>query len=354
MKRMKKIAAILLTFVIIVSLFSVQAEAAKVKLNKTKATIYVGKSITLKVKGTSKKVKWTSSNKKVATVSSKGKVTGKKKGTVKIKAKIGKKTYQCKVTVKKPIPVPKVAKKVGFDKLIFQDEFDSLDTIDVKATGKKGYNWYVTRPYGESTLEPDDYKVEDGVLTVCNKETSFNYGLGTMDCQTRNGFNYQFGYLEMRLRMPDPVDKNGEGGPAVWSLPPETLYSESHAWVEMDFMEYWGDDCFGTSLHDMEIDENENRWWRRNTENCFYSFGDGDWHVLSYMWVKGSMTCYLDGKVYLKQTWAPGEYPVPLDEVVQGEPGPGAFVKMDSQYLPIFLGGSVKHPLEVDWIRVWQ
>lgn len=82
--------------------FAESAEAkSKIKLNKTKATIYVGKSIKLKVKGTKKKVKWSSSNKKIAKVTQKGKVTGVKNGTAKITAKVGKKKYKCKVTVKK-------------------------------------------------------------------------------------------------------------------------------------------------------------------------------------------------------------------------------------------------------------
>jgi hypothetical protein len=74
--------------------------ASKVKLNKTKATLYVGKSTQLKVKGTKKKVTWKSSNKKVATVSKKGKVTAKKKGKATITAKVSGKKYTCKVTVK--------------------------------------------------------------------------------------------------------------------------------------------------------------------------------------------------------------------------------------------------------------
>lgn len=70
------------------------------KINKTKSTIYVGKTTTLKVTGTSKKVTWSTSNSKVATVS-KGKVTGKKAGTATITAKAGTKKLTCKVTVKK-------------------------------------------------------------------------------------------------------------------------------------------------------------------------------------------------------------------------------------------------------------
>ncbi len=46
------------------------------------------------------RVKWTTSNKNVATVSKSGKIIGRKKGTAVVTAKIGKKTLTCKVTVK--------------------------------------------------------------------------------------------------------------------------------------------------------------------------------------------------------------------------------------------------------------
>lgn len=54
--------------------------AAKVKLSKTKVTLYAGEKTTLKVKNTKEKVKWSSSKKKVATVTQKGVVTAKKSG----------------------------------------------------------------------------------------------------------------------------------------------------------------------------------------------------------------------------------------------------------------------------------
>ena len=74
--------------------------AKKIKLNKTKITLTVGKSTKLKVNGTKTKVKWSSSNKKVAIVTSNGKVLAKKVGSCKVKAKVAKKSYTCKVTVK--------------------------------------------------------------------------------------------------------------------------------------------------------------------------------------------------------------------------------------------------------------
>lgn len=75
-------------------------QAANVKLSKSSLKLYVGKSATLKVSGTKSKAKWSSSNKRVATVTSKGKVTAKKAGNVTISAKVGKKTLKCKVAVK--------------------------------------------------------------------------------------------------------------------------------------------------------------------------------------------------------------------------------------------------------------
>ena len=72
---------------------------AKVKLNKTSLVLPEGGSYQLKISGTSKRVSWKSSDKKVATVSSKGKVQAKKEGTAKITAKVDGKKYTCKVTV---------------------------------------------------------------------------------------------------------------------------------------------------------------------------------------------------------------------------------------------------------------
>lgn len=75
--------------------------AKKPKINKKKVTLRVGEKVQLKVKNCKKIVKWSSSKKKVATVSKKGIVVAKKKGTAKIIAKVAKKKYVCKVTVKK-------------------------------------------------------------------------------------------------------------------------------------------------------------------------------------------------------------------------------------------------------------
>lgn len=78
-----------------------KAYAATPKLSAKKKAVIAGKTITLKVKNAGKKkIVWKSSNKKIATVSQKGKVKGKRAGACTITAKVGKKTLKCKVTVK--------------------------------------------------------------------------------------------------------------------------------------------------------------------------------------------------------------------------------------------------------------
>ena len=77
-----------------------------IKLNKTKATIYSGNvNNTVSVKATLEnitgKIKWTTSDKSVATVSN-GKITAVGKGTATIKASIGKTTAKVVITVKNP------------------------------------------------------------------------------------------------------------------------------------------------------------------------------------------------------------------------------------------------------------
>ena len=76
-------------------------EAASIRLNKTSITMYTGQTSTLKVSGTSKKVTWSTSNKKVATVSYRGVISAKSSGSATITARVNNKNLKCRVTVKK-------------------------------------------------------------------------------------------------------------------------------------------------------------------------------------------------------------------------------------------------------------
>ena len=103
----KQIFSVLLAVAMVFACTPVSVDAAKKpKLSKTSATLRVGKKLTLKVKNTKKKAKWSiQSGKKYITLKKKKKtsviVQAKKAGTAKVAAKIGKKKLVCKIKVKR-------------------------------------------------------------------------------------------------------------------------------------------------------------------------------------------------------------------------------------------------------------
>jgi len=146
MKVTKFFKSIAIVMVIAITLTCVPNVSAKArpKLNKKKVTMTVGTTVKLKMRNTKKKVKWSSSKKSVATVSKKGKVTGKKAGTAKITAKIGKKRWQCKVTVK--------AKKVIIAKKTIKQRIETV----LKTNGWSDYDSTYGSNYTLSRYTPTD------------------------------------------------------------------------------------------------------------------------------------------------------------------------------------------------------
>lgn len=137
MKKFEKSIAITMIISLCMLLAAPVDAKSKVRLNLTKATLSVGGTVNLQLLNNKKKVKWSSSNKKVATVTKKGKVKAKKKGTAKIVAKVGKKKYICKITVGKASKVSKSVKKTaeptptpefGFGIAAFEKEIDLFVT----------------------------------------------------------------------------------------------------------------------------------------------------------------------------------------------------------------------------------
>ena len=150
MKRSKKMFTVMLALCVALSMAmaSVTANAAtkkpkKIYLKATSTTVDIKGKVKVsvyKVKPSkaSKSVKWKSSNKKVATVSKSGYVTGKKKGTVKITA-TSKKNKKAKKTIKIKVKDLK-AKSVTMSKksaILFPN-----DKTTLKATVKGSAGFY--------------------------------------------------------------------------------------------------------------------------------------------------------------------------------------------------------------------
>lgn len=96
---MRKRIFCLVSSLVLLSTVPVHAKQ-NIKLNKTFITLPTKNTYTLKVDGTKKKVKWSSSKKKIATVNKNGKITAKKSGTAYITAKVNGKKTKCKVSVR--------------------------------------------------------------------------------------------------------------------------------------------------------------------------------------------------------------------------------------------------------------
>lgn len=128
----KRVVSLMLCLILVASCTmtafgATNAKTAKTpKLNKTSVSAYKGDTVNLSVKNAKGKIKWTSSDKKVATVSKKGVVKCKKVGSTIITAKVNSTELTCKVVVNKPkltkksvtiIPKSSVALKVKGDKI---------------------------------------------------------------------------------------------------------------------------------------------------------------------------------------------------------------------------------------------
>ncbi|WP_066718389.1 Ig-like domain-containing protein [Clostridium sp. Marseille-P299] len=116
-----KLIAVMIIIVMCSNLVPVQAASKNMWLKKYYITINVGKISTIGIKSntTGKNVTYSSSDKKIATVSSKGVIKGVKAGKVTITVKAGNVSRKCIVTVKKPW--------IAVDKIEFEQEIIALD-----------------------------------------------------------------------------------------------------------------------------------------------------------------------------------------------------------------------------------
>lgn len=118
--------------------------ASKPSLSKKAVTVQKGRSTTIKLKNAGKKVVWKSSNSKIVkVVKKKGKyrnvatIKGLKKGKATITAKLGKKSYKCRVTVKYTKPKPE----------------EKIEILPLSASSENLTEKYTRTPAGNSTAD---------------------------------------------------------------------------------------------------------------------------------------------------------------------------------------------------------
>lgn len=151
----------------------------KIMLNKTKATVLSDKSVKLVAKvypknANNKKLLWTSSNKRIATVE-KGVVVGLRKGIVKITVKStdgSKLSAQCVVTVKQAV------KNIKLNKTLITGRKGTKVTLKAKVTPTKADNRIVKWQSSNKKIATVNKK---GVVTVKGK------GCAVIKCTSSDG-----------------------------------------------------------------------------------------------------------------------------------------------------------------------
>lgn len=200
----------------------VEAASKKMKLSATSKKLDVGKNFTLKIytRGDSvldskgrlavmddkddihywfdykTKATWKSSNQKVATVSSKGKVTAKKKGTATITAKVGKTTYKCKVTVLRPISkkllkfeeIPTAGNGFGGAGLAYKITNKNDYTVEFSLWGRF-YAMNKNKGYKYEWTKKEDYYI--GTFVIAPGESIFT----TKDTPCDNFYKFDDGQI---------------------------------------------------------------------------------------------------------------------------------------------------------------
>lgn len=215
--KIKRIAAVVLIMLLSVMSVPIQTRAAVI-LNATSKTMSIGEKATLKVYGATSKVKWTSSNKKVATVTQKGKVTAKSAGTATIKAKVSKKTLKCKITVKKP-------KKTYKSKVIYEDE-NAIITF----TGISG--------------DEGNYRIDLMVENLSKRDIEIQ-----VDDLSINGF-----MVDPICSMEISSGKKIKDGIKVWDVLGDVTPMSEVSTIEAKFRIFdWEDDDFGYTTDSISI-----------------------------------------------------------------------------------------------------
>ncbi|MCI9063946.1 MAG: Ig domain-containing protein [Clostridia bacterium] len=166
-----------------------------VSINKTKLNIELDNNYTLKVKGSKRTVKWSTSNKKIVTVNSNGKVTAKSKGTATITAKVGNKKLKCKVTIK----VPDYKKKIGVSYKKLSNK-SILVSIKNKAKRKLDYVEVKVKFYKNNKLVHTDI-----VNTACLLSGKTAY----IKLSNYDASNIRINYDKIKLSVTDAIFYSG-------------------------------------------------------------------------------------------------------------------------------------------------
>ena len=194
-----------------------------IKLNKTFVTLPAKNTYTLKVNGTKKKAKWSSSKKKIAAVNKDGKLTAKKSGTTYITAKVNGKKIKCKVSVRS-------------NKSITNKLWDAYDwqCEDIWNNGYCDIYHYIEDGTNSVGEKMDINKTISRLNTKYKKRNSYNKYVYSVQGKRYSNFKKTWKKLDgQTVRLKQILDKNGAPAPKSNYYFPYQKYSDN-LWKLLD------------------------------------------------------------------------------------------------------------------------
>lgn len=252
--------------------------------------------------------------------------------------------------------------------LQFEDDFDSVSTIDFAGTAVagQGYNWTVKLPFTNSTpvVNTANTTVSNSILTLGQTSDNYNQGIFTGNRGTKSHLAdpFQYGYFEARIKFdPNQVVSGTTGWPSFWSIgATHLMLTNGTRWPELDFFEFAKDTTkasggvYAASIHDHDkTSGTEVDHWNQgyNTVNVNPATRN-DWHLYGCLWQPGSIKWYFDNTLISTQLYTATSQTPPASN---GNP-PGAYAQLDDAVdgpAAIILGTGKDCPMQVDWVRVW-
>ncbi|MDK4705746.1 glycoside hydrolase family 16 protein [Rhizobium sp. CNPSo 4062] len=194
--------------------------------------------------------------------------------------------------------------------LTFEDAFNDLS---ISAWGP-GTRWISHTPWngdfgGARFSDPSGdfpFAIQDGMLRITAARDSkglWRSGLIASVDEHGNGFSQQYGYFEMRARLPD--------GPGVWPAFWLIGKDRSKATAEIDVIEYYGDKpgAYSSTVHVWHRDGRHDSAFSR--VNVFATANPADLHTYGVKIDSDFIRMYFDGNLVWK-TKIPPEHRQPM------------------------------------------
>jgi hypothetical protein len=287
----------------------------------------------------------------------------------------------------------------GYNTLAFHDEFTSLSTIDVNASGKSGYNWYVQAWFGGANTPSTSYQLVDGTLVLSGQALESGYSLASTRSPYWVGNAFGGGvYVEARFKF-DPALGGiyGNYWPAFWAEATQHVqnfadHDRAEHWpgqaarydhyVEIDMEMCCGGSFVGKTSFNSGIVDWYGVWtpkggYPNHIHNQYSLFFDpykgsqatnwNQFHTYGYLIVPqngttpGHIQWFFDGLPGPAQFW---QGPIPASPPLPGDGGnileartPSAatatYAITDIDTIMLNIATQVGWPITVNWVRVW-